>query len=118
MRRLAAAFVLVLLLIPGLSPAAPNDPYYDLQWGLARVKATTAWQVTQGAGAVVGIIDTGVDLSHPDLRGRLLPGHDFVDGDNVPQDQNGHGTLVAGIVAADSKNGLGVASVAPKASIL
>jgi subtilisin family serine protease len=118
MRRLAAASVLVLFLIPGLSLAAPNDPYYDLQWGLARVKAATAWQVSQGSGAIVAVIDTGIDLGHPDLRGRLLPGHDFVDGDNVAQDGNGHGTLVAGIVAADSKNGIGVASVAPKASLL
>jgi thermitase len=64
------------------------------------------------------VIDTGVLASHEDLQGRLLPGHDFVQNDDTPQDGNGHGTHVTGIVAADAGNGKGIEGVAPGAMIL
>jgi subtilase family protein len=101
------------------SPAAVGDPLRNLQWGLAKVQAPQAWAVTRGAGAVVAVLDTGIDLTHPDLAANVLTtGHDFVDNDNTPQDQHGHGTHVAGIAAAVADNGIGGSGVAPAAKIL
>ncbi|HEX2029060.1 MAG TPA: S8 family serine peptidase [Nitriliruptorales bacterium] len=105
--------------------AQPNDPYYPQQWGLQRIGAPEAWNVTRGEGIVVAVIDSGVDLTHPDLMesfarrpdGRVL-GHDFVDDDDDPFDVHGHGTMVAGTIAARTSNGSGVASVAPQARIM
>lgn len=122
----ALAGVLVLLaLVPGVALASTDDPYRDQQWALDVLGADEAWQVTRGRGAVVAVIDTGVDLQHPDLRSRLardadgeVVGLDLVDGDGAPQDEHGHGTLVAGIIAASAGNGEGIAGVAPEATIL
>ena len=77
-----------------------------------------AWPHTTGSGVTVGAVDTGADYSAPDLAGRLLPGQDFVNSSNAAQDQNGHGTLVAGIITADQNNNVGVTGVAPAASVL
>ncbi|MGZ4140806.1 MAG: S8 family serine peptidase, partial [Actinomycetota bacterium] len=118
MRKLLVAVVMIAVLAPATAMAAVNDPYYALQWGLKRVGAPAAWGVGTGSGRIVAVIDTGVDPTHPDLRGQLVPGHDFVDGDAQPWDENGHGTLVAGIIAAITGNGVGVASVAPHAKIM
>jgi subtilisin family serine protease len=120
MRVRAAA--LLSLLVPFASVhaahAAPADPYVGMQWGLSAVGAPSVWATADGSGAVVAVIDTGVDASHPDLQGRLLTGHDFVDDDDDPVDRNGHGTLISGIIAATTGNDLGGASVAPGARIL
>lgn len=96
-------------------------PRLGEQWALTQendqdIDAPEAWQVGIGAGAVVAIIDTGVDASHPDLAGRVLPGRDF-SGAGTPAtvDRVGHGTQVASLVAG---NGTGMAGVAPGASIL
>jgi serine protease len=118
MRRIFTATVLVLFLLPTVALGAVNDPYYLLQWGLKRIGSATTWASSKGAGEVVAVVDTGVDPNHPDLRGRLVRGYDFVDGDNTPNDRNGHGTLIAGIIAADTGNGIGVASVAPSAKVM
>lgn len=67
---------------------------------------------------MIAVVDTGVDLDHPDLVDRLVPGIDVVDGDPVPQDTNGHGTHVAGIAAATADNGVGIAGTAPLARIM
>ncbi|HEX6459580.1 MAG TPA: S8 family serine peptidase [Thermoleophilaceae bacterium] len=82
------------------------------------IHADEAHAVTIGAGAKVAVVDTGIDAAHPDLAGRVGPGWDFVDGDGTPQDGNGHGTHVSGIIAADANNGIGVDSVAPGATIM
>lgn len=118
MRRAAIGVLLVSVLLPAVASASVNDPYYSLQWGLVRIGGPTAWALSEGAGQIVAVIDTGVDLVHPDLQGQLVPGHDFVDNDAQPADQNGHGTLIAGIIAAATGNSVGVASVAPKAKIM
>src|SRR5689334_19182489 len=78
-----------LLLTPTLtlaSPSAPNDPLYSDQWALAQVGATCAWASTVGSADVtVAVVDSGVDMNHPDLVDRLRSdGRDFVDGDNDP----------------------------------
>ncbi len=117
MRRLVLLAVAGLLAVAPAARAAP-DPLRPQQWGLDMIEADPAHQVATGAGAVVAVIDSGVQADHPDLAGRLLPGYDFVDNDGTPQDGNGHGTHVTGIVAADAGNGIGVEGVAPGAMVL
>jgi subtilisin family serine protease len=88
----------------------PNDPFWSTQWSPVKTHALEAWSRTTGDPAtVVAVVDTGVDPSHADLAGRLVPGYDFVNGDSDPGDDNGHGTAVAGIVAAAGDNHIGVA---------
>jgi subtilisin family serine protease len=118
LRWLVAGLLLPLLVPAAATAAGSNDPLRSHQWGLDMIHADEAHAVTTGAGAVVAVVDTGVDAAHTDLQGRLLAGHDFVDNDGTPQDGNGHGTHVAGIVAADANNGVGVDSVAPGAKVL
>ncbi len=98
----------------------PNDPFFPgYQYGPQRVGAPAAWEVSQSSSnIIIAIVDSGIELSHPDLAGKLLQGYDFVDGDAVPADSNGHGTHVAGIAAAITNNARGIAGMAPFASIL
>lgn len=119
MRRLICVVLAAAGVIPVPAFAAPpDDPGRPKQWGLRVIDAERAWETSTGAGVVVAVLDTGVDANHPDLRGGVLPGRDFADGDADARDDNGHGTLIAGIVAARARNGIGVASVAPGARIL
>jgi len=67
-----------------------------------------------GSGIVVSIIDTGIDLNHPDLEGQIIGGYDFVDNDEMPEDTNGHGTQVAGIIASNGN----LKGIAPNSKIL
>ena len=105
---------------PGSGPV--NDPLFARQWGLTQVKAPAAWaRNARGAGATIAVIDTGVDLAHPDLQANLVPGDDFVDGGGEcpgAQDENGHGTHVAGIAAAVTGTGTGIAGTAPDAKVM
>jgi len=98
----------------------PNDPDYDRQWALQHIEAEKAWdQMGQLADVSVAVIDTGVCMSHEDLLGRVLDnGYDFVDNDDDPEDVFGHGCSVAGIIAANIDNGIGIAGFAPNSSIL
>lgn len=90
----------------------PNDALYQGQWGLPAVSAPQAWDITRGSsGVVVAVLDTGIDATHPDLARRVISGYDLVNRDADASDDNGHGTLVAGIVGADTDNALGVAGV-------
>lgn len=98
--------------------ASGTDPHRGEQWGLTRLDAEGAWQVGRGDGQVVAVVDTGVDASHPDLAGVVLPGFDAVDGGDGRRDPNGHGTHVAGIVAGLVGNGVGGAGIAPGTRIL
>ena len=98
----------------------PNDPDYDRQWALPHIQAETAWNEIDELNAItVAVIDTGVCMSHEDLVGRVLDnGYDFVDNDDDPEDIFGHGCSVAGIIAANIDNGIGIAGFAPNSSIL
>lgn len=103
----------------------PNDPLFDAQWGLKQINAPQAWVHARGAGARVAVVDTGVDLAHPDLVERLVPGTDVWEtraggaGDCPgPQDEQFHGTMVAGVIAAATDNGIGVSGVAPEAELM
>jgi type VII secretion-associated serine protease mycosin len=95
-------------------PVIPNDTYYSTyQWNLPQIRAPYAWAVSTGSSdVIVAVLDSGADLTHPDLQGQLVAGYDFVNGDDNPSDNEGHGTHVAGIVAAHTNNGQGVAGVA------
>jgi len=97
----------------------PNDPYWGSQWGMTKIEAPAAWDITTGSGSVtIAIVDTGVDLVHPDLSGKLVSGWDFVNDHDDPQDDHGHGTHVAGIAAAMTDNGTGVAGLSWDAEIM
>ncbi len=103
--------------------SASDDPFFDRQWALQQIGAPQAWQVTRGAGVTIGIVDTGVAASHPDLVGKVALTADCVgrpvcaDG-AASSDPAGHGTLVVGVVAAATGNGLGVAAVAPDTRVV
>ncbi|WAT15480.1 S8 family serine peptidase [Xanthomonas fragariae] len=145
MKRLAATDV---------SPQlVPNDPLYaQRQWHLSNpnggINAPAAWDLSQGAGVVVAVLDTGILPDHPDFAGNLLQGYDFITdaevsrrptdarvpgaldygdwqeadnvcyGGSVAQESSWHGTHVSGTIAEATNNGLGMAGVAPKATIL
>ena len=130
----------------------PNESWFSQQWSLlntgqtggtpgADIHATSAWDLATGLpSVVVGVIDSGIDLAHPDLAANLyvnpdeIPGNgvdddangfiddvhgwDFVNDDNDPQDDNGHGTLMAGIAGAVANNGVGIAGVCWRVSLL
>lgn len=132
---------------------APNDPFFSSSgswgqpyadlWGLQKIQAETAWDINQGDGITVAVVDTGLDYNHPDIAANVwtntdeIPGNgldddsngfiddvrgwDFVApgiGDNDPMDDNGHGTHVSGTIAAVADNGLGIVGVAPEAQIM
>lgn len=99
----------------------PNDPRFPEQWAYSRIQATSAWDVELGESFVtVGVIDTGADLTHPELVGALdlTRDRDFVSDDTTADDLNGHGTHVSGIIAAASDNATGVAGTAPGVKIV
>lgn len=99
--------------------ALTNDPLASSQYWLSSVDSGPLLALGRGAGVTVALIDTGVDLNHPDLAGSLLPnGFNFGENNTSVQDLNGHGTTVAGIIAAATNNNLGVTSLAPEAKIL
>jgi thermitase len=97
----------------------PNDYNPNLQWGLAKIQAPAAWdQETGTSDFIIAIVDTGVDLNHPDLNAKMVAGWDFVNGDGAAKDDHGHGTHVAGIAAAETNNDQGVAGVSWGARIM
>jgi type VII secretion-associated serine protease mycosin len=96
-----------------------DDTYREDQWDLDKINVPGAWEQSTGADVVVAVIDTGVDGSHPDLAGNVLTGYDAIDDtEGGDTDGNGHGTHVAGTVAAVTGNGEGIAGVAPDAKVL
>ncbi|HEU4323368.1 MAG TPA: S8 family serine peptidase [Roseiflexaceae bacterium] len=121
---MCAALALALLWAGGPASAQnitePNDPLFEDQWALPHIGSSCAWGYTIGSDSVtVAVVDSGVDMTHPDLLDRLRDdGRDFVDGDNDPSDENGHGTNVAGVVAATLDNAEGIAGLAPGVRIL
>lgn len=96
------------------APFIPDDPDYRFQWGPAAIGADNAWNLGLGnRNVTIAIVDTGVDYTHPDLAGSYLSGgYDWVNGDADPWDDNGHGTHCAGIAAASTDNGIGIAGIA------
>lgn len=131
------AAALLSVLVAGPATGSSNDPHFAKQWALQKIGAQEAWATADGTGTLIAVVDTGVDLGHPDLSSKIvdLPDSDFVDPQGTcakaagkdgaktcaqdgSQDRNGHGTHVAGIAAALTGNGVGVAGTAPGAQIL
>jgi subtilisin family serine protease len=111
--------------VPAARGAVGNDPDLNKQWGLTTIGAEAAWTKTTGSGVRIGIVDTGVDLSHEELASKVVAHTSCVDsaGDVAAcsgsgQDDHGHGTHVSGIAAATMGNGKGIAGVAPGASLV
>jgi subtilisin family serine protease len=119
--------------------AQPNDPEFHNLWALdnpgtlaftseagtpepsvqdADMDVLEAWDMSDGTGVTVAVLDTGVDATHPDLADHVALGWDFVSDDPYPSDPSGHGTHIAGTIAATLNNGKGIAGVAPEAHIL
>ncbi len=132
--RVAAAMATGLLLA-GVAPAfasdPPNDPDFPKQYGPTQIGALDAWTQSTGSGVLVAVVDSGVDVDHPDLKAKLVirPGSDVADGDDNPDDDSllkdgegkvvrGHGTGGAGVIGAITGNGVGIAGVAPDVKIL
>jgi subtilisin family serine protease len=122
-RRLLVALPLAFLLVASVAAADPpaNDPLFDSQWGLQSsndydINGPEAWGISTGAGVAVAVVDTGVMAEHEDLVDRVIGGGWGFDG--TTEDSFGHGTEVAGIIAATRNNRVGIAGVAPDASIL
>jgi subtilisin family serine protease len=132
-RPLGLVFAVVVAVLPAVLSAPPAhasaDPFYVRQWGPDDVGAPAAWSRSKANGVTIAVVDSGVDVDHPDLKAKLVPGRDFGDNDDNPDDDSelkdgegkvvhGHGTHVAGIAAAITDNNVGVAGVAPLAKIM
>src|SRR5262245_6839562 len=98
--------------------AAFADQVRDAQWHLGFLHVAEAQKISQGDGVIVAVLDTGVDASHPDLARNVLPGIDLLDGGNGQRDEDGHGTDVAGLIAAHGRGGAGALGIASKSRIL
>lgn len=97
----------------------PNDPGWSLQYNMVAIRAPQGWAYSTGSSAItIAIVDSGVDMTHPELLGKIVAGYDFVNNDNDPSDDNGHGTHVAGLAAAIGNNGIGMAGVSWGARIM
>ncbi len=104
----------------------PNDPRYGEQWNFQVVKAEEAWEITKGKGVTVAVIDTGVayadsrkgKIARDFKETKFAKGHDFVNKDDIPYDDQGHGTHVAGTIAESTDNNEGVAGLAFEATVM
>jgi subtilisin family serine protease len=95
----------------------PNDPLVVQQWYLERIRAFDAWEFLPPLAPItVGVVDSGIDLGHPELAGRIVAAKSFVGGPS--RDVKGHGTIVAGVIAAQPDNAVGIAGLAPSARLL
>jgi subtilisin family serine protease len=120
-----------------MNTLVPNEQFFSYQYALlnngqiyypeknlrginaADIKAGEGWNWSTGSsGTIIAIIDTGIAQAHEDLKSKTMPGYDFVNDDADPQDDNGHGTFVASLAAAETNNGIGIAGVAWNAMLL
>ncbi len=97
---------------------SPDDPGLSEQWGLKKTGFRTVWGAARGDGVRIAIVDSGIAAGHPDLREQVVAQRDFVNGDDVANDDLGHGTHVAGIAAARTGNGTGISGGCPGCELL
>jgi subtilisin family serine protease len=119
--RAVLAGVLVLAAAGMSAAGASDDQYFAQQWNLAQIGAADAWATSTGKGILIGIVDSGIDATHPEFAGKIEAQADCVGGtcrEGSARDRDGHGTVVAGIAAARTDNGAGVAGVAPDARLV
>ncbi|KPI05828.1 Type VII secretion system peptidase S8A, mycosin-1 [Actinobacteria bacterium OK074] len=121
--RIAGSTAAAGALLFSIAPTASADQIRNTQWPLQALDAAAVWKLATGKGITVAVIDNGVDASHPDLKGNVLPGKDFIDGDSdaSPAAGDSHGTAMAGDIAGHGHgvNGAdGVKGLAPDAKIL
>lgn len=122
----ALALVALVPVFTAGTAAATDDPLWSRQWAPVKIGAPTAWNATLGAGVKIGIVDSGVDLHHQDLQGRIVANASCIGTSGNAarcvsgggQDIAGHGTHVAGIAAATKDNGVGTAGIAPAAQVV
>lgn len=96
----------------------PNDPRFKSQYGLKVSNFPDAWNTVRGKGIKVGVVDSGIARSHPDLRRKIAAQKDVAGNDNRAEDDVGHGTHVAGIIGVRTNNGRGVAAGCPRCQLL
>lgn len=102
-----------------LASTAPDDPEWSSQAGFKYIGLDTLWESYTGDKTIkIGVVDSGLKMAHPDFAGKVLPGRDFVNNDNDPFDDNGHGTATAMTAAALGGNKIGTAGVCWKCSVL
>jgi len=97
---------------------AVTDPYAGSEWHLTKVGAASAWDSSLGRGVTIAVLDSGVNVNHPDLKDRIVPGYNIYGSNTDVTDVCGHGTAVAGTAAATSNNAAGVAGIAGAAAIM
>lgn len=103
----------------GSGGGTPSDPSYSLQWHHLAIDSPDAWDRTQGDDSIiVAVLDTGVNTSLPEFSGRIVSGYDYANNDSNPADDHGHGTAVAGAIAANANNGVLVAGVDWKCKLM
>jgi len=96
----------------------PNDPYVERQWALSQIQIRELWQTANGGSEIlVAVLDTGIDQDHEDLDGKVVVEANFTDSP-TPGDTYGHGTHIAGIIAACGNNGVGIVGVAPESQLM
>ena len=120
MKRTLGTIAGVLCLLAVVPAWAATDPHRASQWGLTKIRADQAWAVSKGSGVTIAVVDTGIDLDHPDLKSKIVGPVSCLGGACTTggNDDHGHGTHVAGIAAAATGNGIGIAGVAPNAKLM
>jgi len=115
----SATYKVRLPLVFGPPYFQPNDPSRSIQYAWGKIGAYEGWGYNQGLGStVIAVVDSGIQLNHPDLDAKIVAGYDYVDDDTAADDGNGHGTHVAGIAAAETNNGIGIAGTCPNCKLM